>query len=134
MRKIKTIGIVAKRHKPETSPIVQEVIDWLRARQIEIILDDELVPLLKRTGMRTADRAQLSGLVDLIAVFGGDGTLLSVARVAGGHHPLLFGVNLGSLGFLTEISLEDLYRVLEDTLNGNYTIDNRQMLVASVVR
>lgn len=134
MRIIKTIGIIAKRHKPETTAIVQELVAWLAVRNVEVILDEELMTIVKGHSIRTAHRSRLPAQVDMIAVFGGDGTLLSVARLTGEHHPLVLGVNLGSLGFLTETTLEDLYSALEAIIGGRYEEDSRLMLVASIVR
>jgi NAD+ kinase len=70
----------------------------------------------------------------MIIVLGGDGTLLSVARLVGDHEVPILGVNLGGLGFLTEITLEELYRVLERVVQGDFVTDERVVLNAAVIR
>ena len=70
----------------------------------------------------------------MIIVLGGDGTLLSVARLVGDHEVPILGVNLGGLGFLTEITLEEFYRVLERVMQGDFMTDERVVLSASVIR
>ena len=80
------------------------------------------------------NKEDIPGLVDLIIVLGGDGTLLSVARVAHPYEVPLLAVNLGHLGFLTEISLEDLYDTLEKVLNGQTSVEERMLLNASLWR
>jgi NAD+ kinase len=70
----------------------------------------------------------------MIIVLGGDGTLLSVARLVGDHEVPILGVNLGGLGFLTEITLEELYRVLERVIQGDFITDERVVLNAAVIR
>ena len=70
----------------------------------------------------------------MIIVLGGDGTLLSVARLVGDHEVPILGVNLGGLGFLTEITLEELYRVLERVMQGDFATDERVVLNAAVIR
>ncbi|MBI1747831.1 MAG: NAD(+)/NADH kinase [Acidobacteria bacterium] len=131
---MRKIGIIAKRHHPEMGPILQELLEWLKQRSVEVVLDEESAALIKSPSLRAVERWRLPALVEMIAVFGGDGTLLSVARLTGDHQPIIFGVNLGSLGFLTEITLADLYQALEATISGTYEIDTRQMLVAGVER
>jgi len=76
----------------------------------------------------------LPSQVDLLIVLGGDGTLLSVARLVGARRVPILGVNLGALGFLTEIPLEDLYRTMEEVLSGEYQFSERMMLTAHVLR
>ncbi len=86
--------------------------------------------------MRGYDRAEIPALVDMLIVLGGDGTLLSAARhVADAHTDVpIFGVNLGSLGFMAEVSLDELYGNLEKAMAGKLETEDRMMLSASVIR
>jgi NAD+ kinase len=105
---MKRIGIIAKPHKPEARMILQELIPWLKGRGVEAILDEDTAGLTGKPGGQP--KADLPGLVDLLLVLGGDGTLLSVARLVGARDVPILGINLGGLGFLTEVTLEEIYR------------------------
>jgi len=126
------IGIVAKPHRPKFAATLEEVLKWLRSRGCEIIVEDSIVRTLKLKEVVAATRENLAELVDVIVVFGGDGTMLSVARSIQGRATLILGVNMGSLGFLTEITLDELYPTLEQLLAGKHTIDRRSMLKIEV--
>ena len=126
------IGIVAKPHRPDFAAALEEVLQWLRSRDCEIIVEDSIVQTLALEEVVTATRENLADLVDVIVVFGGDGTMLSVARSIQGRAAQILGVNMGSLGFLTEITLDELYPALEQLLAGKHTIDRRSMLKIEV--
>ena len=104
---------------------------WLTAHGREVVVDSETAG--RRSGSRASrsrsDQA-LPGKVDLIVVLGGDGTLLSVARSVDGLGVPILGVNLGGLGFLTATTLEALFPTLEAVLRGEYTAEERLVLVA----
>ncbi|CAI8006596.1 NAD kinase [Geodia barretti] len=115
-----TVGIVAKTRLQEAAPVVAEAADWLAARGVAVVLETDTARLANRRGARTCVRDDLPAATDLIVVLGGDGTLLGVAgRVAqaGADTPIL-AVNFGSLGFLTEVTLPELYTALESVLAG----------------
>lgn len=129
----KRVGIVAKPHRPEARDVLQQLITWLKAKDREVVLDVETAGLVgaEETGIAKAD---LPRMADLVVVLGGDGTLLSVARlVESGEVPIL-GVNLGGLGFLTEITLDELYPILGLVLAGKYRGSRRMLLQVSVQR
>ena len=127
------VAIVCKPEKKELTQILPELVAWLRAHNYEPFLDLEGgrytadAPAMDRTEMP----AQTPGLV---IVLGGDGTLLSAARAVARAGTLIFGVNLGTLGFMTEVPLAGLYPALEAIEKGCYVVDNRAMLSCSVVR
>jgi NAD+ kinase len=126
-----SVGVVAK-ERLEASDVVRRLMAWLAERQIDVVLDIGTAALAGDHPHRVATREQLPTLVDLVVVLGGDGTLLSMAgRIAEAEcdTPIL-GVNFGSLGFLTEIRIAELYPVLESALEGHATVDERLMLVA----
>jgi NAD+ kinase len=129
---MKRIGIIAKSRKPEARTILQELLPWLEARGVESILDEDTARLAGRADGRP--KAGLPALVDLLLVLGGDGTLLSVARLVGARDVPILGVNLGGLGFLTEVTLEEIYTTLEAVFQGTYEVTQRILLSAAVRR
>ena len=132
-REIRTIGIVAKPHKAEAREVLRQLIPWLRERDRTILLDQDTAALteMPEAGVPKAD---LPARVDFLIVLGGDGTLLSVARLVGGRDVPILGVNLGGLGFLTEITLEELFPLLGDILGGELRLSPRMMLSVHVHR
>ena len=135
-RPIRTIGIIAKTRLQEAAAAVAEVSDWLTERGVNVVIEVETAALAGRESRSTCSRDVLPTVADLLLVLGGDGTLLSVAsRVAtvDADIPIL-AVNCGSLGFLTEITLPELYGSLESVLAGTAGIDERQMLRSRVLR
>jgi NAD+ kinase len=121
---IRRVGIVVKAHLPGAERDVSRLTAWLRDRGVEAVNDWQI------------GREQLPNEVDLVVVLGGDGTLLAMAdRIgqAGRDIPIL-GVNFGSLGFLTEIRIDELYPSLESVLEGTARYDERLMLHAEAIR
>lgn len=132
---ITRVGIVAKSGLLAAADHLDQLAAWLRARNVEPIFDTDTGTLTKAVG-ETRSRDELPGDVDLVVVMGGDGTLLSMATrtaLAGRDTPIL-GVNFGSLGFLTEVRIDELYDVLESVLNGTASFDERAMLAADAYR
>jgi NAD+ kinase len=136
-RPIRRVGVYARPGLREATPVVTDLVAWLAARGVEVMLEAETAGLAPPgTPGPTASQADLPCRVDLVVVLGGDGTLLSMAdRIAesGVDVPIL-GVNFGSLGFLTEVTLEELRPALEAALAGLAPIDARLMLQARVLR
>ncbi len=132
------IGIIAKRNKPEAVNITRNLVDWFRLKKIEVYIEDEMANLLgpQASGphLNPTQREDFPTQVEMIIVLGGDGTILSVARLVGDHKVPILGVNLGGLGFLTEITLEELYRVLERVVQGDFVTNERVVLTAAVIR
>ncbi len=135
---MKRIGIITKQNKPEAVSIVRNLVEWLRPRKIEVFIEEgvgKLVhPPLTGPQLNSVEREDIPRHVEMIIVLGGDGTLLSVARLVRDYAVPILGVNLGGLGFLTEITLKELYRVLERVVQGDFTTDERVVLNASVIR
>lgn len=125
------VGIVAKARLTQAAGRLAEIGEWLGARGVEPVFETETAALAGgRADFRSADSDRLPHEVDLIVVLGGDGTLLGTAgRIAraGVDIPIL-GVNFGGLGFLTEITLPELYPSLEAALAGTAQVDHRLML------
>jgi len=126
---ITTVGIVSKPRSTPAVRVVPELIQWLMARGVGIRVDPETATYLGGdTSIHMLPREKVAEGTQLLIVLGGDGTLLSAARALGGREIPLFAVNLGNLGFLTAITVNELYPELERVLAGNYEISRRQML------
>jgi len=129
---MKNIAIFAKVHDPRCQDVAVELIAWLEGRGLTPLVEPHLSRHLQvREGAGSADIPESA---DLVVVLGGDGTLISVARLVGNREVPILGVNLGSLGFLTEITLDELYPALESCLSGDYRVSERMMLRASIER
>ena len=127
-----TAAIISKPQKPEVATLLPELIDWLRAHQYEALLDTDSAAYLHRQGI---DRSELPNhSPKLVIVLGGDGTLLHAARIFALAGTPILSVNLGSLGFLTETPLSDLYITLENWINGVAEIDSRAMMHTCLIR
>ena len=126
------IGIIGKTNLKQTFDITTALCEWLNEKGIEVYLEEELGK--KILDQKSAPGAEIPGLVDIILVLGGDGTFLSVARLACKHGTPILGVNLGGLGFLTEITVDEIYPMMERIIRGDYEIENRKMLSASILR
>jgi NAD+ kinase len=132
------IGIIAKKNKPEAVTIARNLVEWLRPKKIEVYIEEEIgklfSPTLPEGCWKPIQREAIPTDVEMIIVLGGDGTLLSVARQVWNKNIPILGVNLGGLGFLTEITLEELYPVLERVLRDDFEINERDVLNADVIR
>ena len=129
---MKCAGIIAKHIDPRAGAIVSELTNWLVSHGKGVVLDRETSSLVP--GAESVNRGKLPEKCDFLIVIGGDGTLLSAARVVGTTGKPILGVNLGSLGFMTAITLEELYPVLERIFTFDFEYDERMMLVAHVHR
>jgi len=127
------VGILAKSHLTAATPHLLEISEWLVSRGYTAIFETGTAELMPAsTGRLVTTQAALASDVDMVVVLGGDGTLLSMADsigAAGSAIPIL-GVNFGSLGFLTEVTLPELYRSLDAALNGRAHVEERMMLRA----
>jgi NAD+ kinase len=133
MPTIKTAGILCKPRSDEAARIVPELIRWLSERGVSTRLDQETAAYAQ-SGRYGLPRDQVPDHTEILIVLGGDGTLLSAARAVRGRGIPIFAVNLGSLGFLAAIQMEEMYPQLERALKGNLTVDRRQMLLTELWR
>jgi len=124
--KSKSIGILTKPKFPEVRTTLHDVVTWLRARAIDVILDTTSAALLGEQG--GYQKTQLAGKAGVLLVLGGDGTMLNAARLAGERGIPILGVNMGGLGFLTEVQLENLYPCLDRVFANDFVLDERLML------
>lgn len=125
--RIRSIGIVVKPKQAEAHRTAEELSVWLRQRGIRVVGE----PFFEATGGR--DRSETGDAwpaadADLIVVLGGDGTMIATARLIGDAEVLVMGVNYGSLGYLTDFRIEEMYSGLEAVLEGNFNVDRRVML------
>ena len=127
------IGIAAKPKKPEAEPILRTLVAWLRDHGREVLLDQEAAGICPEVGPGLP-RSEVAATADLVIVLGGDGTLLSVARLIGSREVPILGVNLGGLGFLTEVTLDELFPTLEAVLRDQYSLSRRLTLTVRVLR
>jgi len=134
---ITRVGVVAKSRLQVAAQHLVDVEAWLAARGVDAIFETATAALMPANPKRrTAGKQSLVTDVGLVLVLGGDGTLLSMADCIGRarvHVPIL-GVNFGSLGFLTEVTLPELYPALEDALAGRAHIEERLTLAATITR
>jgi len=120
------IGIVAKLNKPEALHMSQEVAGWLAERGVEVFLEGELA---KRIGYpKGYTDTELPNRIELMLVLGGDGTMLYAARLVGDRGIPILGVNLGGLGFLTAITVQEIYPILEDVIKDRFETEERMKL------
>jgi NAD+ kinase len=129
---MKNIAIFAKVHDPRCLGVAVELVGWLERNGLTPLVESHLARHLGNAP--GIDRELIPDHADLVVVLGGDGTLISVARLIGDRGLPILGVNLGSLGFLTDITVDELYGVLENCLKGDYRTSGRMMLTAQIVR
>jgi NAD+ kinase len=130
---IRSAGIICKPIRETICMVVPPLIQWLRERKVDVFVDHETKHCVDLDGAALT-REEMGGKIDLLIVLGGDGTLLSAARALGGNRVPILGVNLGGLGFLTSVTLDEVYPLLENVLSGKYVESNRMMLDAEILR
>ena len=127
----KVVGIVVKRHRAEAAALATTLISHLGDRGVRILVEGEMAGL---PGVQVVDKPTMVRTADLVIVLGGDGTLLGVGRLAGPRELHVLGVNLGGLGFLTEVSTDDAFAAIDRVFAGDYQLDRRTTLAVRVLR
>ncbi len=127
---LQTIGILLKPSAPNMRQQVDQVQEWLRLHQKTILLDSNNMP----PSPSCPERQRIAKHADLLIVLGGDGTMLSGARLVEQRGIPILGVNMGGLGFLTEINFDDLPKALEKIFSGEFHLDERLMLAVQIKR
>lgn len=126
MEDVKTVGLITKPNSELASEVVPALVTWLRERHITVRCDCETAKYVE--GVESLPREDVPEGTQFVILLGGDGTLLSAARAIGGRDIPLFAVNLGGLGFLTAITVEELFPELERALKGEHRIGHRRFL------
>ena len=130
---IKSVGIISRPRRADIAAVVPPLLAWLEERGIQALCDEETVACLPQP-RPSHPREQLLSLVELLIVLGGDGTLLAAVRLMTDHNVPILPVNLGGLGFLTSVTLDDLYGVLGQAIEGQVRYSERVMIDAQVIR
>jgi len=123
---IKKVGIIANIAKEKSPEYTAALREWMLKRGLEVYLEEGIAA--KIGCLPGVEKEKLRTLVDLLVVFGGDGTILRTARLASKRDVPIVGINLGGFGYLTEVNLSEMFAALELILAGNFQIEKRMML------
>lgn len=129
---ITKVGLVVKMGSFEAITLGGDVAEWLKTKGVKVYGDAELAKMID--AVEAVPRQALADTIDALVVLGGDGTILYTARLAQGKKVPILGVNMGGLGFLTAIKVEEVFRNLERVIKGEYDLEERMMLSVNVLR
>jgi len=131
--KLNSVGLVVNYEKKQTKKIIGQITGWLNSKQIKVYIEENTQKTFKKEDLKSPSQ-KFFEKVDLIISLGGDGTLLRAARLAAVADIPVLGINLGGLGFLTQIGVDDLEKCLEKLYQGKYFLNERMMLDCLVRR
>jgi len=134
MSSFNTIGLIGRLASANTQYSINRLVNFLSKRKVKLLLDEETSTVLPGEGYPVASRVELAKKCDLIIVVGGDGSLLSAARAFAGHPVNILGINRGRLGFLTDISPDEIETKVSEVLDGKYQTEERFLLNSEVMR
>jgi NAD+ kinase len=126
------LGIISKPNEPRAIAVAAQIAKWAEALGLKLLVDSCISGLPPETVC--ASQQYIADNSDLLIALGGDGTMIHTARLVAGHGTPVLGINLGSLGYLTEFAVEETISALEEVSRGDYQIDRRTMLDWQVVR
>jgi NAD+ kinase len=126
------LGIITKPNEPRVTELAARIAEWAAGHQINLFVNDRVKD--SPPGTFSASAREIADNCDLLIALGGDGTMISTARLVGGRGTPVLGINLGTLGYLTEFAIEEAIPALEDVIRGEYEIDRRTMLDWRVLR
>ena len=130
----KTIALVGKYDSPEMGDSLPKLADFLRQLGYQVLIAHNTADQLDVVDYPTAALAEIGKCADLVIVLGGDGTMLSIARMLVGHDVPLVGVNQGRLGFLTDVPVETMCESVVEILAGDFVAENRLLLNTTIMR
>jgi NAD+ kinase len=130
---VQAVGIISRPRRRDVSAVAPGLLTWLEERGVNVFCDSETAECLP-SSCKVKAREEIPALSDLLIVLGGDGTLLAAARLLGERNVPILPVNLGGLGFLTSVTLDDLYPVLEQAIKGQARYSERVLLESRVMR
>lgn len=133
VRAVQAAGIISRPRRTDIAAVAPSLLKWLQDRGVNVFCDRETAECIP-TSCNVKPREAIPSLSDLLIVLGGDGTLLAAARLVGERNIPILPVNLGGLGFLTSVTLDDLYPVLEHAIKGEARYSERVMLEARIMR
>ncbi len=120
------IGVIINPNKPLAQEIITKVVEFMNKKGHKIVVFPEI------SGLKSSSPEEIVNSSEIILAMGGDGTLLKTARIVSNKGIPILGINLGALGFLTEVALDNLYPALENILKGNFSIEKRMVLEANI--
>ncbi|MDP8257649.1 MAG: NAD(+)/NADH kinase [Candidatus Alcyoniella australis] len=126
---IDEVGIFVKRKDPAAADVACDLVRWLNARDVQVFLEPDSACCAPST--RQCVKGRIFNRSKLLIVLGGDGTMIAAVRALSGRQVPVMGVNMGHLGFLTEITLEEMYPAVEQALQGRLRVENRMTLQAT---
>ncbi|PYU18078.1 MAG: NAD(+) kinase [Acidobacteria bacterium] len=130
---VQAVGIISRPRRTDIAAVAPGLLTWLQERSVNVFCDSETAECVPFS-CKVKTREEIPTVSDLLIVLGGDGTLLAVARLLGDRDVPILPVNLGGLGFLTSVTLEDLYPALEQAIKGRARYSERVMLESRVMR
>jgi NAD+ kinase len=135
---VRRVGVLVKPNQPEALQTICRLVEWCAGRGITVAggprLQRERIEADTGCAVESLSHEELVSAADLLVVLGGDGTMIGAARMVGDAETPVLGVNFGTLGYLADFTVEDMIPALELVLAGDYTIDRRLMLAATVER
>jgi NAD+ kinase len=135
---VRRVGVLVKPHHPEAIQTICRLLEWLAPRGIQLVVgprvDHAEIERETQCAVETLEHEELAASVDMIIVLGGDGTMIAAARLLDNRDVPVVGVNYGTLGYLTEVRVEEMTSALESIVAGNYHLDRRVMLAAELHR
>lgn len=130
----KNVALIGKHKSPEVAAPLLRLAEFLTARGLHVVVDSLTAEHLRDNPYPAMNLAEMAALADLAIVIGGDGTMLNIARTFSPHHVPLIGVNQGRLGFLTDLTLENMLESIAAMLDGKFITERRLLLSARVLR
>ena len=134
MSNFSCIGIIGRLDSENTEYSLKRLISFLQKQDVELLVEEDTASLVEGFDLTAESRSALADKCDLVIVVGGDGSLLAAARAFAGFNIKLLGINRGRLGFLTDISPEDIEYRVGEVLEGNYKSELRSLLSAQLFR